>query len=162
MTDKPPSPAATLSPDGLPEPRVGKPSGFRALVGYHALVWRQNYAEIELELGPLHGNSIGMTHGGVLMTLLDAAMGHASTYTPVKGNVRAVVTLSMTTTFLEGPRSGTIRAIARLVSIDNGVATCEAEIRNADGKVMCIAQGSFRYIQGSEGPEGIPKAKLRR
>jgi uncharacterized protein (TIGR00369 family) len=159
MQDKPLPPSL-----GIPEvaPGVGKPSGFRSLVGYHARVWRENYAEIELDVASQHGNSLGMAHGGVLMTLMDAAMGHAATYTPVKGNVRAVVTLSMTTSFLEAPRAGLIVAIGRVKSIDNKVATCESEIRGLDGTLFAIAQGSFRYIAGSDGPEGVPKSKLRR
>ena len=154
----------SLASLGIPEiaPSVGKPSGFRSLVGYHAQVWKENHAEIELDIAAEHGNSLGMVHGGVLMTLMDAAMGHACTYTPVHGNVRACVTLSMTTSFLEAPRSGIIIATGRLVSIDNKVATCESEIRAADGTLIAIAQGSFRYIAGSEGPAGIPKAQLRR
>lgn len=154
--------AAPLAPPAGPDPKVGKPSGFRALVGYQATAWRQGYAEIELELGPPHGNSLGMAHGGVLMTLLDAAMGHACTHTSVKGNVRACVTLSMTTSFLEGPRSGRIRAIGRVVSVENRIATCEAEVRGAGGQLLAIAQGSFRYQPGSEHAEGVPKAQLRR
>jgi len=163
MQDKPLSRSAASSLD-IPEvaPGVGKPSGFRSLVGYHARIWKENLAEIELDIASEHGNSLGMVHGGVLMTLMDAAMGHACTYTPVKGHVRACVTLSMTTSFLEAPRGGIIVATGRLLSIDNKVATCTCEVHGADGTLIAIAQGSFRYIAGSEGPAGIPKAQLRR
>lgn len=141
------------------EPRVGKRSGFRTLVGYHAVVWKQDYAEIELEIGEQHSNSLGIVHGGVLMTIIDAAMGHAVTWTPVKGNVRACVTLSMTTSFLEAPRAGRLKAIARLVSNENRIAVCEGEIRDAGGKLLVVAQASFRYFAGSEKLEGVPKPK---
>ena len=56
----------------------GKPSGFRALVGYKAVVWRRDYAEVELEIDDRHMNSLGILHGGVYMTMMDAAMGHAA------------------------------------------------------------------------------------
>ena len=140
-------------------PRVGKPTGFRSLVGYHAVEWRENYAEIELDIASEHGNSLGIVHGGVLMTLLDASMGHAATWTPVKGNVRVCVTLSMTTSFLEAPSGGKLTAIGRVVSIDNRNATCESEIRAGDGTLIAIAQGSFRYFPGSEKPDGVPKKR---
>ena len=148
-------------PIAIPDvaPRVGKPSGFRQLVGYHAEVWRQNHAEIELDIGAEHGNSLGIVHGGVLMSLLDAAMGHACTWTPVKGNVRACVTLSMNTSFLEAPRAGKLRAIGRLVAVDNRIATCESEIRGENGTLIAIAQGNFRYFPGSEHPDGLPKQR---
>jgi len=153
MHDKTPLPNASSDTEAKP----GKPSGFRRLVGYHAAVWRENYAEIELDLGPEHGNSIGIVHGGALMTILDAAMGHAATWTPIKGNARSCVTLSMTTNFLEGVSSGRIRAIGRVVSNENRIATCESEIRSETGTLMATAQGSFRYLPGSEKLEGVPK-----
>jgi uncharacterized protein (TIGR00369 family) len=154
MQDKTPTPKLAV-PDIVP--RVGKPSGFRSLVGYHAVTWRENYAEIELDIDAPHGNSLGIVHGGVLMTLLDAAMGHACTWTPIKGNVRYVVTLSMTTSFLEGPRGGKLTAIGQVVSVDNRVATCTSEIRAEDGTLIAIGQGSFRYFPGSDSVDGVPK-----
>lgn len=144
------------------QPKVGKPSGFRSLVGYHAVLWQQDYAEIELELAPQHTNSLGIVHGGVLMTILDAAMGHATTYTPIKGHVRACVTLSLTTSFLQQPRTARVKASARVVSVDNRVAVAEGEVRSAEGVLMCVAQGSFRYFPGSEKPEGVPREQLKR
>ena len=56
----------------------GKPSGFRSLLGYRAIRWERDYAEIELALGAKHMNSLGFTHGGLYLTLIDAAFGHVA------------------------------------------------------------------------------------
>jgi uncharacterized protein (TIGR00369 family) len=140
----------------------GKPSGFRSLVGYGAIVWAQDYAEIELPLGPQHTNSLGIVHGGVSMTILDAAMGHATTWCAVKGNVRACVTISLTTTFIAPAQGKSIRAIARLVSIHDRVATCRGEVIDESGRLCASGQGSFRYLAGSEHVNGVAKLALAR
>jgi uncharacterized protein (TIGR00369 family) len=135
----------------------GKRSGFRSLVGYGAIVWRRDYAEIELALGPDHMNSLGIVHGGVYMTMLDAAMGHAATWCSIKGNVRGCVTLSMTTNFLSPAKNGTIRAIGRLHGIHDRIGTATGEIIDDDGRLIAACQASFRYFPGSEDIEGVAK-----
>jgi uncharacterized protein (TIGR00369 family) len=136
----------------------GKPSGFRSLVGYRAVVWTRDYAEIELQLGPQHTNSLGILHGGVLMTMMDAAMGHAATWCPVKGHVRICVTLGMTTNFIAQAKTGTVRVIARLIGIHDRVGTATCEATDGDGRLIAAAQASFRYAPGSEAYEGVAKA----
>jgi len=135
---------------------LGKPSGFKSLVGYRTPVWRQGYAEFEIEIGPQHTNSSGFLHGGVYMTILDAAMGHASTWCSVEGNVRRCVTLSLSTNFLAVARTSPVRAIGHLVSVNGRIATCRAEVVDAAGGVCINGQGSYMYMRGSEHITGIP------
>jgi uncharacterized protein (TIGR00369 family) len=139
-----------------PTPR-GKPSGFRTLVGYRAIVWRENYAEIELALGPQHMNSLGITHGGVYITMLDSAFGHAVTWCAVSGHVRLCVTLSITTSFLAPATKGVIKAIGRLDGIAERIATTSGEVVDETGQLLAVGQGSFRYFRGSERVEGVPR-----
>jgi len=168
MHDKSTGPAETASTPspGQDEPssapRVGKRSGFRTRVGYQAVLWEEGHAIMELALVEGHMNSNGSAHGGVTMTIADAAMGHAATWCPVSGNVRYCATISLNTSFLQGPREGdVIRAEARLVSVDNRVATCEAEVRDQSGTVLAVAQGSFRYARGSEHLDGVARVTRR-
>jgi uncharacterized protein (TIGR00369 family) len=136
---------------------TGKPSGFRTLVGYHVVVWRENYAEIELALGPQHMNSVGITHGGVYMAMLDAAFGHAVTWCPVPAHVRRSVTLSLTTSFLTPAKTGVIKAVGRLEGVSERIATASGEVVDEAGQVLAVGQGSFRYFRGSERVEGVPR-----
>ena len=136
----------------------GRRSGFRALIGYRAIVWTRDYAEIELTLADQHMNSLGITHGGVYMAMMDAAMGHASTWCAVNGNVRLCVTVSLTTNFIAPARDGSIRAIGRLIGIHNRIATLTAEVIDGDcGTLLAAGQGGFRYFPGSESYDGVPK-----
>lgn len=145
-----------------PRPLEGKPSGFRSLVGYHPVVWEEGHAVIELSLRPEHLNSLGLVHGGVYMTIMDAAMGHAISWASVKGNVRKAVTLSLTTRFLSSVKGGTLRATATLVSVDGRVATAEARITSETGALLASAQSSFMFLPGSEKREGVPRGPSKR
>jgi len=136
---------------------TGKPSGFRTLVGYRAVVWRESYAEVVLDLGAQHLNSLGIMHGGVPMTILDAAMGHAATWCSVPGNVRRCVTVSLTTSFVTPARNGVIRAIGRLIAIDNRIGTCLGEVVDDGGRLIAAGQASFRYFSGCERVEGVAR-----
>lgn len=132
-------------------------SGFRSLVAYSTAAWQDGYAEVEVALGPQHMNSVGITHGGVYATLLDAAFGQCATWCSKPGNVRHCVTITLTTTFLDPAHEGTIRAIGRLEEVVERIAFCRGEIVDRDGRVLAIGQGSFRYRPGSERVEGVPR-----
>jgi uncharacterized protein (TIGR00369 family) len=132
-------------------------SGYRTLLGYRTRAWSENYGEVEVTLGPQHMNSIGIVHGGVYASLLDAAFGHAVSYCTVPGNARYSTTVSLTTTFLKGAKDGVLVASAKVDGIDGRLATCSGEVRDEAGNLLAVAQGSFLYFPGSEHPQGQPK-----
>lgn len=150
--------AARVMADGSGAGMTGKPSGFRALLGYRVTVWREGYAEIELELDSRHMNSIGIVHGGLYATLLDAVCGHAATWCAVEQHVRACVTVSLTTSFLDAVSHGRIVARGHLECVTGRNAVCRAEVVAEDGRLLAVAQGSFRYSSGSELSRGVPRS----
>jgi uncharacterized protein (TIGR00369 family) len=150
MTEQPAKPLD--KPAGL-----GRQSGFRDMMGYHNIVRREGYAEIELELGPRHMNRLDIVHGGTYMALLDAALGHCTTWCSRHDHVRLCVTIGMTTSFLAAVKGGTITAIGQLDGVHDRVATARGKILDANGKLLSTAQGSFRYPKGSEFIEGVPR-----
>jgi uncharacterized protein (TIGR00369 family) len=152
MNDKAASPVTTTT----------QPGGFRKHVGYRTTVWRENYAEIVLDLEASHGNTHGALHGGVYMTVIDAAMGQAATWCPVEGHIRRCVTVSLSTSILAAARGPRIRAVARLESAAERVAVCRAEVIDHDGTVCATAQGTFRYIAGGENLAGVPGVRADR
>ena len=135
---------------------LGKPSGFKQLVGYRTPVWEEGHAVFEVEITERHTNSSGFLHGGVYMTILDAAMGHASTWCSVPGHVRRCVTLSLTSNFVSVARTQIVRAEAWLRGVENGVATCRGEVRDANDLICVSGNGSYLYMRGCETIEGIP------
>ncbi len=136
----------------------GRPSGFRSMVGYRCIRWERDAAEIELLLTADHTNSLGIVHGGVVMTIMDAAMGHAATWCAIKGNVRLCVTLAMSTNFMTPARGKVIRASARLVGVHNRIATLTGDVSDDRGTLVATGQASFRYATGSERYEGVARA----
>ncbi|MEL6621355.1 MAG: PaaI family thioesterase [Pseudomonadota bacterium] len=123
--------------------------GFRELVGYSVPVWRSGYAEVVVELGVHHTNRMGIVHGGVYMTILDAAMGHAATWAPTPAERKRCVTISMTTSFLKPAQGGKIRAIGEMAGVHDGTVTCRGRVMSTDGVVLMSAQASFRLMSGT-------------
>jgi uncharacterized protein (TIGR00369 family) len=134
-----------------------KRSGFRDHIGYRTKAWRDGYGEVELIIGPKHMNSVGIVHGGVYMSMLDVALGHAVSYCTVPGNFRFSTTVSLTTSFLKGAKSGVLTAVGRIDGIQGRLATGTGEVRDEAGDLCAVAQASFLYFPGSERHEGVPK-----
>lgn len=135
-----------------------RPSGFQQLTGYRLTRWSDGYAEMEIDTGPQHTNRNGLIHGGVIMTMLDVVAGHAVTYCAVPGRHRRTTTVALNTTFL-APASagGTLTGKASLRGGGRKTVGVSAELYDQDGTLVAIAQGSYRYLGGSEDPEGIPR-----
>ena len=136
-------------------------SGYRRLIGYRTRVWREAYGEVEMTIGPEHLNSLGLVHGGVYASLLDASLGHAVSFCTTPGNARYSTTMSLTTTFLASASAGTLIAVGRIDGIEGRVVTASGEVRDETGKLIAVGQGSFLYFPGSERPEGVPKRMLQ-
>jgi uncharacterized protein (TIGR00369 family) len=135
-------------------------SGYRRLIGYRTKVWREAYGEVEMTIGPEHLNSLGVVHGGVYASLLDASLGHAVSFCTTPGHARYSTTVSLTTTFVAAVSSGTLTAIGRIDGLHGRLVTASGEVRDQDGRLIALGQGSFLYFPGSERPEGVPKRVL--
>lgn len=135
----------------------GIPAGFRNLVGYRTLAWREGYGEIHLDIRPEHLNMLGFVHGGVYATIMDAALGHAVAWCRIPGNRRPAVTVSLTASYLASANGGTLVSIGRLIHIEGRIATCNGEIRDPSGKLYVRGQASFMYLPGGENPDGMPR-----
>jgi uncharacterized protein (TIGR00369 family) len=142
-----------MPPDLLDgEPR----SGFQELLDYHLTEWSEDRAVLELSIERKHCNRAGLVHGGVLATLIDTSCGFAATYCPHPGRVRRVVTLQLTTSFTGQARHGILRAVARKKAGGSRIVFCSSEILDANGKLIAMGEGTFRYRTGSESPDGVP------
>jgi uncharacterized protein (TIGR00369 family) len=132
---------------------------FRKLLGYTTVVFREGEGAVEIALGPQHMNSLGIVHGGLYMTLLDAAMGHAVAWCRVPENVRSAVTVSLTATFLAVAQGDRLLARAKTVATTGRIVTLTGEVVDAEGTVCVTGQGSYMYLPGSERPDGVPRRK---
>lgn len=133
-----------------------KRSGYRQLIGYRTTAWREGFGELQLIIGPQHLNSVGNVRGGIFMSMLDVALGHAVAYCTVPGNFRFSSTVSLSTSFLKGARTGVLTATGRIDGLQGRLVTGTGEVRDEAGELCAVAQGSFLYLPGSERPEGVP------
>ncbi len=130
---------------------------FADLVGYELAAWREDYAEVTMELGASHMNRSGVMHGGVLTTLIDSACGYAGTYCAEPGRVRRAFTLSLNSQFIAAADAGVrLTATGRKTGGGRQIFFSSAEVRDQDGRLIGRGDGVFRYRGGSGDPKGIP------
>lgn len=131
------------------DPAAAFPTGrftFQEFIGLERWA-EQDLACIRLEHRPELMNYLGHFHGGVLMTVLDAAMAGAIRIA-VPGC--SMVTIDMATHFM-GTARGELHAVGRVLRRTRNLCFCSAEIHNEDGELIATASGSFKYRPAEAG-----------
>ena len=113
-------------------------------LGIEFISAENGHAVLALDLAARHLNSWSVAHGGVLMTLLDVAMAVAGrSLDPTAGGG---VTVEMKTNFLQPANAGTrLTASAHAYHRSSSLAFCDGEVRDADGRLVAKAMGTFKY-----------------
>ena len=123
---------------------------FIELLGAELLRFEDGVTEIGLTLRDELCNSWQVAHGGVVMTLLDIAMAHATRAPrkPAEGpDPRGVVTIEMKTTFMR-PALGRVVCTGTLLHRSAALAFCEATVVDEQGKRLAHATGTFKFLSG--------------
>lgn len=97
----------------------------------------------ECEPGESHYNPIGAVHGGFACTVLDSAAGCAVQTTLPQG--MGYTSLEIKVNYLRplSTQSGALTAVGRVIKPGNRVAFAEAEITDAEGKVVATASSTL-------------------
>jgi uncharacterized protein (TIGR00369 family) len=132
---------------------LGRKIPYASLLGIRLRSRGEGRAELELDLRPELMNSWDSAHGGVLMTLLDIAMAVAAR--SADPQALGAVTVEMKTTFI-GPCRGTLVAEGVCIHSGNSVSFCEGEARDATGRVVARASGTFMVRRGRPAAEALP------
>jgi uncharacterized protein (TIGR00369 family) len=99
----------------------------------------------EYTVDPAHYNPNGVLHGGVLMTLLDTAMGHAVAEMVIPdGKFNAAA--QMNVHFLLPIRAGLIRARAEVRKLGRRLAVVDAEATDEEGRIVGIATATHSIL----------------
>ncbi|PCI85280.1 MAG: aromatic compounds catabolism protein [Hyphomicrobiales bacterium] len=130
--------------------------GFSKLVGIDIVEWSLEYAKARIELTERHLNPVGILHGGVIASGLDMICGLAGNYCTVKGNIRTMLTVSLTTNFVGRATSKVIWLEAHQISGGRSLYTSNGTIKNDNGDLIATATGTFKWGKGSHLPEGVP------
>jgi acyl-CoA thioesterase len=121
------------------------PGALAELLGMSGRMLEDGHCQFEVALAPRHLNPYGAVHGGVVYTLVDYAMGGA-----MVGRLQAeerCATLEIKINYLASAREGVIRAEAWVVERTKRIAVLEARVRDASGRLLAMATGTF-YVQG--------------
>ena len=109
-------------------------------VGDGSATWEWVYT-----VEPAHFNPHGVLHGGVVMGLLDTAMGHAVSEVVVpQGRINAAAQFNIN--FLLPVRGGTIRARGTIVKIGKRTAVVEGRALDDSGAVVAIATATHSLL----------------
>lgn len=119
---------------------------FLSELGVEFLGMNAGRAQIALNLDLRHMNSWQVTHGGVVMTLLDVAMSLAGR--SLDPQSRAGVTVEMKTSFLQpaGTPGARIVATGHAFHRSTTMCFCEAELHDGE-RLLAKAMGTFKYLK---------------
>ena len=116
-------------------------SEFYRWAGVQVIDASPGVVEIAFEANPQHLNLQGLVHGGILATLADTAMGLAVRTLLEPG--RRHVTVQLGIEFLSPGRPGRITARGRSVKIGTQLGFADADVMNADGRLLARAHSTL-------------------
>jgi uncharacterized protein (TIGR00369 family) len=141
-----------------PSSNVAIESPFIDHLGAQLLSAADGQAEVLLTLRPEHLNTWSVAHGGITMTLADAALALAAR--SLAANGVGVVTVEMKVNFMQ-PGSGELRAVGRVLHRSTTMAYCEGEIRDSEGHFVAKALGTFKYMRKLAVGREVRQQRLR-
>jgi len=124
---------------------------FLDMLGVKAELNAEGLPVVSVDLRPELMNSYQVSHGGVIMTLLDVAMAMAArTSFRHKGGV---MTVDMSMSFLR-PATGRVVAQGRVLRGGRSLYFCEAEAQDASGQMVAKSLGTFMLRKEMHDGEG--------
>ena len=97
-----------------------------------------------MKVNPFVLNPLQITHGGILATFADSAMGtHVALKLPED---KASVTAELGIHYLKPAVGSTLRAVSDIIQKGRRLWVMECKIYNDEQKVVCSATGSFFVV----------------
>lgn len=97
--------------------------------------------KLVLALRPEHMNSWHVAHGGVVMGLLDIAMGMSAKSLDPEST--GATTIELKTNFLKAA-TGTVTSEGKAIRAGRSLVFVEGELRGEDGALLAKASGTFK------------------
>ncbi len=117
---------------------------FWGQLGCRIVYANERQSNISLDVRDGHLNLFGIVHGGVLMSLLDNAMGLVAI---MAAPGRKVVTANMNTQFLASATSGILYGEGEIVHATERTMTMQATIKDGSGKLLAWGSGAYRLLE---------------
>jgi acyl-CoA thioesterase len=115
-------------------------------VGLHYIERSPGRVTAMIDVDHAHHNPGHVAHGGVIFTLADSAMG-AATFTLLEPGQRCT-TAELKLNYIAPVITGKVTATATVVNKRRRLAVLTAEVRNEQGELVGLAQGTFAIIRG--------------
>ena len=137
--------------DGIPEAAQSfqiEDPGVQQLVGYKTSIDRSDGScTVTLDLEPPHLNRHGILHGGIVATVLDVVCGNTASQFFDPENHAALVTVSLTLSYVAAAREGRITSRARVTGGGKSIAHVFGELHDAQGQLLATATGVFKRVR---------------
>lgn len=134
-------------------PLIGEPSGVQKYLQYE-IFWQpgEGKARCVLPLKPDVLNRGGALHGGIAVTLLDAACGIASEAAIADKDClelgkQGVVTVDFYTQFISTCHAGVVTAEAEVTRCGQSMIFVRGDLRDDKGKLLTTGTGTFKRIR---------------
>jgi uncharacterized protein (TIGR00369 family) len=124
----------------LPQPPIAETLGFRLVEA------EPGRAVFECEPAEFHYNPIGTVHAGLASTMLDSAMGCAFVTTLESGTRWTTLELKANFTRPMTLETGLVRCIGTVVHPGRKVATTEARLEDASGRLLAHATSTILVL----------------
>jgi acyl-coenzyme A thioesterase 13 len=122
--------------------------GVQQLVGYKTTIDRRDGScRVTLDLAPPHLNRHGILHGGIVATVLDVVCGNTASQFFDPENHAALVTVSLTLSYVAAARQGRVTATARVTGGGASIAHLLGELHDEEGRLLATATGVFKRIR---------------
>lgn len=128
------------------------PIPYDAHMGFRLVSWSPEGAVVEADADARFGNPTGVLHGGVLMGLADSAMG--LTVTGLLGEGQAGTNTDLQMRFLRPTKAGRLTATARVVRRGRRTLVLEADVADADGRLVARASSAFLVLDAKDFAQG--------
>jgi uncharacterized protein (TIGR00369 family) len=124
------------------------PPPIAATLGFRLVEAERGRAVFECEPAEYHYNPIGIVHAGLAMTLMDSAMGLA--FVTTQDEPAAWTTLEVKSSFTRAltAETGLVRCTGTIVHPGRRVATTEARIEDAQGRLYAHGTSTILVLSG--------------
>ena len=112
------------------------------------------HSRLEVLLEEKHHHHLGMVHGGVFSSLVDAAA-YWALY-PEVAEEKSMATVEMKLNILAPARSGKLIAEGRRIKFGQTLGLGEATVKDEGGKLLAHGTGTFMIVPGQGLPESLP------
>jgi uncharacterized protein (TIGR00369 family) len=112
-----------------------RPPPIGLLMDFKAVQFEPGLAVFEGRPAEFHYNPLGTVHGGFAATLLDSALGCAVHTTLKPGFAYTTVEIKVNYVRAMTAETGLVRCEGRTISVGSRIATAEAKLTGADGKL---------------------------